>query len=301
MLRIETAYQTKNRCYQAAKPAAHIGILVHATGAVNRTLKRYVDAPGIVGVNQYGNHWNNESADKCMHAFIGQDISGEVIAVQTLPYGYACWGCGKGSRGSYNYDPTAHIQFEICQGSDTDAEYYWTAIKAAEEYCAQLCRLFGFAAGDIVSHKEAAKRGYASDHSDPDSWMKHFGDDMDHFRARVAALLAEEQEAPVKMQYIVTGTRLALRQRPTTSAPLVKRSNGDDVRMETGTVLTGEPYNAEWVKVTYEGKTGYSMAKHLQSMEPVEETPADDEPEHELTDKEKLDKLWAWYQEQRNS
>lgn len=292
MLRIETAYQTKNRCYQAAKPAAHIGILVHATGAVNRTLKRYVDAPGIVGVNQYGNHWNNESADKCMHAFIGQDISGEVIAVQTLPYGYACWGCGKGNRGSYNYDPTAHIQFEICQGSDTDAEYYWAAIKAAEEYCAQLCRLFGFAAGDIVSHKEAAKRGYASDHSDPDSWMKHFGDDMDHFRARVAALLAEEQEAPVMMKYIVTGTRLALREKPTTSAKVL-------LRMETGTEVMGEPAGADWVKITHGGKVGYSMVKYLRALEEVEDAPAD-EPE-ELTDKEKLDKLWAWYQEQRNS
>lgn len=98
-------------------------------------------------------------------------------------------------------------------------------------------------------------------------------------------------------KYIVTGTRLALRQGPTTSAPLVKRSNGNDVRMKTGTEIMGEPANAEWVKVTYEDMTGYSMAKYLQEVEPVKETPpADDEPEHELTDKEKLDVLWAWYE-----
>lgn len=289
MLRIETVYQTKNRCYLAAKPADHIGILVHSTGANNRNLKRYVDAPELAGVNTNGNHWNNPTGDKCMHAFIGLDKAGEVMAIQTLPYEYACWGCGSGKRGSYNYDPTAHIQFEICQGSDTDALYYRRAIEAAEEYCVQLCRMFGFTEENIVSHKEAGRRGYASDHDDPEEWMANFGDDMNQFRARVAARLAEGKEEAGMMRYKVTGTRLALREAPTTSAAVL-------LRMDTGTVLTGEPYNAEWVKVTYEGKTGYSMAKFLQAMEPVKEAPADDEPEHELTDKEKLDVLWEWYQ-----
>lgn len=36
MLKIETVYQTKNRCYKAAKKANHVGILVHSTGAVNK-------------------------------------------------------------------------------------------------------------------------------------------------------------------------------------------------------------------------------------------------------------------------
>ena len=36
MLKLETVYQTKNRCYKAAKKADHIGILVHSTGVNNR-------------------------------------------------------------------------------------------------------------------------------------------------------------------------------------------------------------------------------------------------------------------------
>lgn len=184
-MEIIQAYQTKNRCYKSAKKANHIGILVHSTGAVNKTLKRYVDSPERLGVNKYNNTWNNSETDKCVHAFIGLDKNDEVIVAQTLPYEYACWGCGKGKNGSYNRDPVAHIQFEICQGSDTDNGYYSKAIKVAEEYCAYLCERFGWNASNIVSHREAAIKGYASNHSDPDSWMKEFGDSMSKFRARV--------------------------------------------------------------------------------------------------------------------
>lgn len=98
-----------------------------------------------------------------------------------------------------------------------------------------------------------------------------------------------EKEETSMVKYKVTGTRLALREKPTTSAAVL-------LRMETGTVIEGEKHNAEWVKVAYGGKVGYSMVKYLQAMEPVEDvpTPAPEEPE-ELTDEEKLEKLWAWY------
>lgn len=194
---ILTAYQTKNRCYQKGRAANHVGILVHSTGAVNRNICRYVDSPERLGKNKYNNHWNNETADKCMHAFIGYDKDNEVIVANTLPYEYACWGCGKGYNGSYNCNPTAHIQFEICQGSSTDAEYYKKAIGVAAEYCAYLCKQFGFTVNDICSHKEAAQAGYASNHGDPESWMKSFNDNMTCFRNRVAVLM--EGKTPVEI------------------------------------------------------------------------------------------------------
>ena len=183
--KIYISYQKKNRCYLAERKATPVGILMHSTGAVNTKLSRYVDDEEHLGTNAYGNHWNRPEVSKCMHAFLGKDKDGEPAVAQTLPYAYACWGCGKGSKGSYNYDPTAHIQFEICQGSNTDADYYHAAIALAEEYCAYLCRLYGWSAEAICSHREAARAGYASNHGDPESWMKHFGDDMDAFRQRV--------------------------------------------------------------------------------------------------------------------
>lgn len=289
-MRLETVYQTKNRCYIKGQTADQVGILVHSTGAVNKNVKRYVDAPELLGVNQYGNHWNSEAADKCMHAFIGLDKDGEMITVETLPYEYACWGSGKGKNGSYNYNPTAHVQFEICQGSNADEAYYRRAIKEAEEYCAYLCRKFGWKADRITSHKEAADAGYASNHGDPQSWMKNFGDDMDQFRARVAALLGEETEDQPMREYEVTGGILNLRKGMSTSTAVL-------ARMATGTRVQGVEAGDGWVQVQYGNLTGYSMAQYLRAVEEAENSPLTPSPA-EPTDAEKLGLLWAWYKEE---
>jgi len=199
-LEIIQAYFTKHRSYQGKKRSiTPVGILVHSTGSANRELRRYVDSPERLGKNLYNNHWNKSTASKSVHAFIGYDKAKKVIVAETLPPDRACWGCGGGKKGSYNYDPHAYLQFEICQGSNTDSAYYWEAIGVAEEYCAHLCRLYGWSAAQITSHKEACAAGYASNHGDPQNWMKHFGDDMKKFRARVQARLDGEngaQEAP---------------------------------------------------------------------------------------------------------
>lgn len=189
-MEIIQAYYTKHPCYNAKKKAiSPVGIFVHSTGANNRELRRWVDEPERLGKNKYNNHWNKSTATKSVHAFIGYDKFEDVIVAETLPHDIACWGAGKGSKGSYNYNPHAYIQFEICQGSNTDSEYYWKAITVAEEYCAYLCRIYGWTADKITSHAEAHKKGYASNHGDPISWMKHFGDSMDMFRKRVQVRL----------------------------------------------------------------------------------------------------------------
>lgn len=200
-LEIIQAYFTKHRSYQGKRRSiTPVGVLVHSTGAVNRELRRYVDSPERLGKNLYNNHWNKSTASKSVHAFIGYDKAKKVIVAETLPPDRACWGCGGGKKGSFNYDPHAYLQFEICQGSNTDSAYYWEAIGVAEEYCAHLCRLYGWSAAQITSHKEACAAGYASNHGDPQSYMKHFGDSMDKFRARVQARLDAAdgpQEPPV--------------------------------------------------------------------------------------------------------
>lgn len=189
-MKIIQAYFTKHPCLNAKKKAINpVGVFVHSTGAVNRELRRYVEAEEELGRNQYGNHWNKATATKSVHAFIGYDKNNEVIVAETLPHDVACWGAGKGSKGSYNYNPQAYLQFEICQGSNTDADYYWKAIAVAEEYCAHLCKLYGWTADNITSHAEAHKAGYANNHGDPVNWMKYFDDDMNKFRERVQARL----------------------------------------------------------------------------------------------------------------
>lgn len=191
-MEIIQCYQTKNPCYRKGTPMKPVGIVVHSTGANNPHLCRYVDCPERLGVNRYGNHWNRPEAATLVHGAIGLDKEGIVTVVNTLPYTMAAWGVGKGSRGSYNYDPTGHIQFEMCEDDLTDPSYFDQVMGTAVAYCAQLCREYGLAAESIVSHKEAHALGYASNHGDPENWMGRFGMTMEDFRARVRAKLKGE-------------------------------------------------------------------------------------------------------------
>lgn len=199
-MKIIQAFQTKNRSYKKNQPITPVGIFVHSTGANNPNLHRYVDDVERLGKNKYNNHWNSALATKSVHAWIGYDKNQEVIVAQALPYTMACWGAGSGKKGSANYNPQAHLQFEICESSTTDADYYWKAIAVAEEYCAYLCQLYGWGVDKITSHAEAHKAGYASNHGDPISWMKHFGDNMDKFRSRVAVRLGHVEVPAIEIK-----------------------------------------------------------------------------------------------------
>lgn len=233
-MEILRVYQTQNPSYTRNRAIDPVGILVHSTGANNPNCKRYVDAEEYLGRNQYGNHWNKTSATKSVHAFIGYDKDKRVVVAQTLPYDRACWGAGKGSKGSANYNPQAHLQFEICQSSATDSEYYWRAIAVAEEYCAHLCKLFGWGVDRITSHKEAHAAGYASNHGDPQSWMTNFGDDMDKFRARVASRIKGENQPADVVEKIPDREPTA-----TEKTPPVSRQEVSTVVVELHILSTG--------------------------------------------------------------
>lgn len=184
------ALATKNPCYKKGTKMTPKGLLLHSTGANNPYLKRYVDAPEEVGVNKYNNTWNSEDASVCVHGFIGYDINGDVKAAQTLPFNMACWGCGRGSKGSYNYDPTGHIQFEICEDGLDNELYFKQCWQVAVETFADLCLEYGFdPLTQITSHYEAHAKGYASNHADPRHWFSKFGVTMDDFREDVKELL----------------------------------------------------------------------------------------------------------------
>ena len=189
-------YQVKNDCYKKATPMKAVGIVVHSTGANNPNLKRYVDMPELLGVNANGNTWNRTGLNVMVHGFIGKDKDGNVVAVNIMPYHYATWGVGNGSKGSYNYNPTGHIQFEICEDALTDVNYFNSAFGAAIEYCAALCKEFSLPVSSIVSHREAHAKGYASNHGDCDHWLAKFGKNMNWFRGEVQKRLTGNEPAP---------------------------------------------------------------------------------------------------------
>jgi len=184
---------TKNDCYKKHTPMTPKGIVVHSTGANNPYLKRYVQPDdGILGKNQYQNDWNRSGIKKCVHAFIGKDKNGNVKCYKTLPFDVACWGVGGGKKGSYNYNPTGHIQFEVCEDNLKDEKYFNECFNLAAEFCAYLCKEYKLSVNSIVGHHEAYLLGYGSNHGDPDAWMKKFGKDMAWFRKLVESKMGGE-------------------------------------------------------------------------------------------------------------
>lgn len=210
---------TDSSCYKTHQPAQQTGIVVHSTGANNPWLKRYVqpskNEPNrekllkVIGTNKYSNHWNR-SVSKAVHYMIGKLDDGSIATVQTQPLSICAWGVGKGKKGSYNYNPTAHIQFEILEDGLTDKVYFSKVYKEAVELCADVCKTCGWNSNAIVSHKECAKLGYGSSHADPEHWFKKFGKTMDDFRKDVEKILMGQSldEANYIIHTVVKGDSL---------------------------------------------------------------------------------------------
>ena len=183
------AYARNNGAFKAARPmpqGSPAGVIIHSTGANNPNLKRYVNAPEICGENPYRNYFDRADSDVCPHAVIGKDKNGEVKAAKLLPWNVCCWGCGSGSKGSYNYSP-AYIQIEICEDALNDRAYFEEAFGLAADLCQRLMKNYPtIKPENIISHKEAHALGYASNHGDPEHWLARVGKNMDWFRAMVA-------------------------------------------------------------------------------------------------------------------
>ena len=183
-----------NACYKAGRSITPKGIMVHSTGANNPFLKRYVGPDdGLLGKNQYNNHWNQDKPDGrqvCVHGFIGKLADGSIAAYQTLPWNHRGWHAGGAANDT-------HIGFEICEDGLTDASYFNAVYKEAVELCVYLCKQYGLTEKDIICHSEGHKLGVASNHADPGHWFPRHGKSMDTFRAEVQRLLkATEPSKP---------------------------------------------------------------------------------------------------------
>lgn len=190
---------TNNACYKAGRTITPKGIMVHSTGANNPNLKRYVGPDdGLLGKNQYNNHWNQDKPDgrqACVHGFIGKLADGTIATYQTLPWNMRGWHCGSGLKGSGN---NTHIGFEICEDDLTDATYFNKVYTEAVELCVYLCKQYGLTEKNIICHSEGYKQGIASNHGDVMHWFQKHGKSMDTFRADVKAGLAAT-ETPTEL------------------------------------------------------------------------------------------------------
>ena len=180
-----------NDCYKAGRTITPKGIMIHSTGANNPNLKRYVGPDdGLLGKNQYNNHWNQAKPDGrqvCVHGFIGKLADGTIATYQTLPWNHRGWHAGGDANNT-------HISFEICEDGLTDATYFNKVYKEAVELCVHLCKLYNLTEKNIIGHYEGYRLGIASNHNDPSNWFPKHGKSMDTFRADVKKLLAEDKK-----------------------------------------------------------------------------------------------------------
>lgn len=215
-MRLKRCHLIKNNCYVTGEKinGKPYGIVVHSTGANNTSLKRYVqpvkgqsgydDIIADLGVNKNGNHWNRSGLSKCVHAFIGKNAAGDVMTYETLPYNICCWGCGKGKKGSFNYNPTACIQFEICEDNTKNETYFNAVMHEAMEYCAYLCETYNIPVNRIVSHNEAGVMKMGSASADIEHWLKKFSKTMKWFREGVQDIINSKNDGVDYMVYVGT-------------------------------------------------------------------------------------------------
>lgn len=198
-MNLHTLYLTNNDCYKRGVYINPKGIMVHSTGANNSYLKRYIGPDdGLLGVNQYNNHWNKPGTGACVHGLIGKLANGTIATYQTLPWNMRGWHAGTGTSGKSAND--THISFEICEDNLADASYFNAVYKEAVELCAYLCNLYEFNPlddGVIICHSEGYKRGIATNHGDVEHWFPKFGKNMTIFRNDVANKIKEVNKVVV--------------------------------------------------------------------------------------------------------
>lgn len=252
--------QTQSTCYKGTKKFTPKGVLWHCTGANNPTLKRYVQPSDVrpkedtyskeewlkvLGKNKYGNDWNHITKQAGLNAWVGKLSDGTVASIQTMPWNYSPWGCGKGSKGSCN---DGWVQFEICEDGLTDKTYFDTVYKEACELTAYICKLYninpkeavtlnGVKVPTILCHQDAYKLKLGSNHGDVYYWFKKHGKTMDSVRNDVATLLGSAQPiTPVQPTKVETYKLVV---------DVNKYSTSDDAKAKTnskGTMKVGTYY-----------------------------------------------------------
>lgn len=217
--------QTNSTCYKQTTTMKPIGILWHSTGANNPALKRYIQPLKtdtnykqmiqLIGVNKNKNDYNSASYQSGLNAWIGKLENGQITTIQSMPWNYRPWGCGSGKKGTCN---DGWIQFEICEDSLNDINYFNQVYEEACQLTAYLCKIYninpngyvmknGVKVPTILCHADSYKLGLGSNHGDVLHWFNRYGKTMNDVRARVVELLQitnipiEEEEELTQEQF----------------------------------------------------------------------------------------------------
>lgn len=195
-MKIIQSILTKNPCYKAGKKITVKGLMLHSVGTPQPSASVFI------------NNWNRADYNRaCVHAFIDGN-NGKVY--QTLPWNHRGWhGGGKCNN--------THIGVEMCEpacikyiSGNTFTCTNKVAARAAVQRTydtavllfAHLCKKYKLdPMTDIISHKEGASKGIASNHGDPEHLWKQLGMGytMNTFRKAVKAAMNKNTVYMVKI------------------------------------------------------------------------------------------------------
>lgn len=190
---LEIRYATNNGAYTSGRKITPQGSVNHSVGCAQPN-------PDV-----FFNSMNKSSAGWGVNAILGDFNKGEGRIILTLPYDARPWGCGSGSKGSWN---NTKVQWEICEpaghtyaggtmiGYDvaknqTYFDRMWKMVVAWNVY---MVNKFGYPVSGISDHAESHKAGYGSNHSDVGQWWPKHGKSMDALRQEVDAILKMEDD-----------------------------------------------------------------------------------------------------------
>ena len=162
--------------------------------------------------------WNKSSSRNSVHAVCDPDqIIVMLPCLEEKGKAKKCWGCGSGSKGSYN---SSRIQVEMCEPSNikyvggatftcTDKNkainYVKSTMDSAAQFIAECCYFHGLNPledGVIETHKSAHDKGYASNHGDPNHLWTQLGMNytLDDFRKLVAEKLEDLEDGDMTQE-----------------------------------------------------------------------------------------------------
>lgn len=198
---MEVRYATQNGAYRAGRTISnHQGCVNHSVGCAQPK------------ADVFFNSMNKTSAQWGVNAILGDFHTGEGRILVALDLKARPWGCGAGSKGSWN---NTKIQWEVCEPAGHtyaggtmiayDAEknqgYFdrmWKMLVAWNVYCAVK---LGYPVSGISDHAESYRAGYGSNHSDMGQWLPKHGKSMDALRAEVQAILENEEDEEDMVRY----------------------------------------------------------------------------------------------------
>ncbi len=245
-MKIIQSILTKNPCYTAGKKIIVKGLMLHSVGCPQPSASVFVK------------NWNNADYNRaCVHAFIDGN-TGNVH--QTLPWNHRGWHGG----GKCN---DTHIGVEMCEpacikytgGSTFTCTDKVTAravvqrtYDTAVSLFAHLCAKYKLdPMKDIISHKEGASKGIASNHGDPEHLWKQLGMGytMNTFRKAVkAAMGGSSNTTNTNMSYLVkiTADTLNVRKGVGTNHPITTKVHRGEIYTIVGESVKG---STKWGKL----------------------------------------------------